>query len=90
MCAHNLKYKLVISLGITNKRINSYQLIISLFCSYMFQKLCVILRELVGSFLSYMPMWVLVDNIPCGMCLYVYYVAVWCVSIDTHQTAATT
>jgi hypothetical protein len=31
--------------------------------------------------LSYMPIWVLVDKIPCSMWLCVYYVAAWCVSI---------
>jgi hypothetical protein len=38
-----------ISLGITNKCINSYQ-IISLSCFYMFRQLCAILRELVCAF----------------------------------------
>jgi hypothetical protein len=37
-------------LGITNKFINSCQLIISLSCSYMFRQLRDILRELVCSF----------------------------------------
>jgi hypothetical protein len=36
----------VLCLGITNKRINSYQFIISLSCYHMFRQLCAILREL--------------------------------------------
>jgi hypothetical protein len=37
-------------LGITNKRVNSYQFIISLSCSYISGQLCAILGELVCTF----------------------------------------
>jgi hypothetical protein len=61
-------------LGITNKRINSYQIIISLCCSYTFRQLCAILRELVCT-LSYMPIWILVDKILYSVWMCVCYVA---------------